>query len=58
MQLVYESIEHETDSALLVQFEKEVTEWLPKSQVDCDYLGTIDVPTWLVEEKGLEYYEK
>lgn len=37
--------------------------WLPKSQIDRlsrfdGAITSIEIPTWLADEKGLDYYEK
>ena len=59
VELMYDSIKHETEEAMLVEFEPGIEEWLPKSQCDEITIGsveTITVPVWLMEEKGLESY--
>ncbi len=59
VELMYDSIKHETEEAMLVEFEPGVEEWLPKSQcneISIDNVEVITVPEWLMEEKGLEAY--
>ena len=59
VELMYDSIKHETEEAMLVEFEPEVEVWLPKSQCDeitIDGVETLVMPEWLMEEKGLEAY--
>jgi len=55
--LVYDFIEHETESAYLVVFE-EAEVWIPKSLSILDTKNeTIEVPLWLAEDKEIEIYE-
>jgi hypothetical protein len=53
---IYVEVKAETDKAILVDYEgKEY--WLPKSQLedwpDVEDGGDIEVPLWLLEEKGM-----
>ena len=56
--LRFDEIVHQTEGAWLLKFDSEQV-WLTKSQCDMDEDDwTIEVPTWLVEENGLECYER
>lgn len=49
---------HETGAAVLVKSDEDAEGiWLPKSQIEVDgdigAYGSVTVPTWLAEEKGL-----
>ncbi len=60
MELTYDRIKRESDSAILVVFGDE-QEWIPISQIRNKYFrdeDVIDIPRWLVEKKGLEGYER
>jgi hypothetical protein len=53
------TVSRETEAALLVEIEGE-TFWIPKSQIHddsevykADTEGTLVIPLWLAEEKGL-----
>jgi hypothetical protein len=53
---IYVEVKSETDKAILVDYEGEEY-WLPKSQLedwpDVEDSGDIEVPLWLLEEKGM-----
>lgn len=57
----YDAINAETDKAWLVQLDEETELWLPKSQchivpdlpTNVNGSGTIYIPEWLAEEKGI-----
>lgn len=53
----FESIETETDRALLIRTEDEESHWLPKSQImSLDHQkNEVWIPMWLAEKKGLDY---
>lgn len=50
----------ETRKAIGFKLEIEGMIWIPRSQIrdfdDTDTAWVFDIPTWLVEEKGLENY--
>lgn len=50
--IIYISIESETEKALQVRFETR-TEWMPKSQVTINEDNTITMPTWMANKKHL-----
>lgn len=52
MVTVSTSVEHETDSAILLG---EYGVWLPKSQIEYDGGCDILVPKWLADQEGLDY---
>lgn len=45
-------IQGETEKAIRF-FDGDRTVWLPKSQVEINDDGTVTMPEWLAEEKGL-----
>lgn len=54
--LVFDEMVKETDSAWLIEFDRKRV-FLPKSQVDIDMEdNTVEVPMWLIKEKGLEAF--
>jgi hypothetical protein len=55
-ELHYEDVIHETEEALLVEFEQDVQAWLPKSKCKVLTDNIIECPEWLVIEKELEGY--
>lgn len=44
---------HETDAAYLIDVGHADNYWVPKSQCDWDECGTMQMPQWLVEAKGI-----
>ncbi len=57
MELNFDEIKHETDSAYLVLFEPGIQHWMPKSQCNLITEAILECPEWIVEEKELELYE-
>ncbi len=58
VELRFEEVKHETHSAYLILFDRSgVQAWLPKSQCEVsDGDKIVQMPQWLVEEKGLDAY--
>lgn len=57
IELGFDKIKHETDSAYLIEFEPDVEVWLPKNQCCLIEDDTISCPEWLAEENEIEIYE-
>lgn len=56
--LVYDSIEHEADSAYLFSFGDKAV-WLPKSEVFVSSIDmTVMIPLWLAIKEEIEMYEE
>ena len=55
-ELIYIQVKAETEKAILVDYEGD-DYWLPKSQLEDwpekEEFGEIEVPLWLLEEKGM-----
>lgn len=55
-ELEFDEVLRETDLALLISFEEDRAEWIPKSQIREMRGKTVVLPRWLVEKNGLEVY--
>ncbi len=55
-ELMFASIEQETEHALLIEFEPGVQHWIPKSQSEEPIKNTLAVKEWLVIKNELEGY--
>ncbi len=56
IEVMYDSVEQETENAWLIEFEPGVQHWMPKSQCGEPDGNTIEVKDWLVDKKELEDY--
>lgn len=62
MILVFDSVLHQTEQAILFQFGDE-QKWVPKSvmpnwEKDIEGLGLIEIKDWFIELNSLEDYEE
>lgn len=64
-ELVFDKLEHETESAYLIHFDeddKNTHLWIPKSRCDIlvlphdDKMGEMELEDWLIDENELDGY--